>query len=285
VFYRLTRYYQSQAILGNIWGYPVFNLGVSPDFRVIMLTDTAIRKSRAGDKSYRLSDGGGLFLFVTTAGGKIWRWKYRHNGKEKLMVLGTYPDVPLVLARERHAAARKLLATDVDPMEQRKAAKAALKSAAENSFQSIAALWLKHWQVGKSSRHADTTRRRMERDILPALGQRPVAEIEALELVVMVKAIEERGVGDLAKRALETTGQIFRYAIAHGYAKRNPANEIKPADVLKPTRKINFARIDAKELPTLLRAIECYRGTVITRLAIKLMALTFVRTSELIGAK
>jgi integrase len=125
----------------------------------------------------------------------------------------------------------------------------------------------------------------MDRNILPALGSRPITEIEAPELVAMVKAIEERGVGDLAKRALETTGQVFRYAIAHGYAKRNPANEIKPADVLKPTKKVNFARIDAKELPALLRAIECYSGTVITRLAMKLMAQTFVRTTELIEAR
>jgi integrase len=250
-----------------------------------MLTDTAIHKSRPKDKPYRLKDGGGLFLFVTTAGGKIWRWKYRYNGKEKLMVLGAYPDVPLVLARERHMAARKLLATGIDPMAQRKEEKKELQASVENSFQTIADIWLQHWQIGKSPRHVDTTRRRMERNILPALGSRPITEIEAPEIVAMVKTIEERGVGDLAKRAFETTGQIFRYAIAHGYTKRNPAKEIKPADVLKPTKKVNFARIEAKELPAFLRAIECYSGTVITRLAMKLMALTFVRTSELIGAR
>ena len=100
-----------------------------------------------------------------------------------------------------------------------------------------------------------------------------------------MKSIEERGVGDLAKRAMQTAGQIFRYAIAHGYAKRNPVADIKPGDVLVSTRRVNFARVDAKELPALLRAIEVYRGKVVTRLAIKLMALTFVRTSELIGAR
>jgi integrase len=125
----------------------------------------------------------------------------------------------------------------------------------------------------------------MEANILPLLGTRPIAEIEAPELVAMVKAIETRGAADLAKRALENTGQIFRYAIAHGYAKRNPASEIRPADILKPTHKTNLARIDAKDLPGLLRAIEVYQGTHVTRLAMKLMALVFVRTSELIGAK
>ena len=251
-----------------------------------MLTDTEIRKSKAGEKPYRLSDGRGLFLFVTPAGGRIWRWKYRYDGTEKLMVLGSYPDVPLVLARERHAKARSLLATGVDPMEQRKAEKTALKATAENSFQSIAGLWWEHWRVGKSPRHADTTRRRMEQNILPQLGARPIAEIEAPELVTMVKAIEARGAGDLAKRALETVGQIFRFAIAHGHGvKRNPAADVKPADVLKQIKKTNFARIDAKELPGLLRAIECYQGRTITRLAMRLMALTFVRTSELIEAR
>jgi integrase len=101
----------------------------------------------------------------------------------------------------------------------------------------------------------------------------------------MVKSIEGRGVGDLARRALETTGQIFRFGIAHGYTKRNPASEIKPSDILRPTKKNNLARIDAKDLPGLLRAIEVYQGSHVTRLAIKLMALTFVRTTELIGAK
>jgi integrase len=249
------------------------------------LTDTEIRKSRPGDKAYRLPDSKGLFLFITPTGGKLWRWKYRHRGMQKLMTLGKYPDVPLALARERHAEARRLLATGVDPMEQRKAEKTAFKAKKENSFQTIAGLWFEHWRVEKSRQHVDATRRRMEANILPLLGSRPITEIEAPELVAMVKAIETRGASDLAKRAMENAGQIFRYAIAHGYAKRNPASEIRPADILKPTHKTNLARIDAKELPGLLRAIEVYQGTHVTRLAIKLMAMTFVRTSELIGAK
>jgi integrase len=125
----------------------------------------------------------------------------------------------------------------------------------------------------------------MEADILPRLGARPITALEAPELVAMTKAIERRGARDIAKRALETTGQVFRYAIAHGYAERNPASEIRPSDILKSSRKVNYARVDAKELPNLLRAIEVYQGTHVTRLALKLMALTFVRTSELIGTK
>jgi integrase len=249
------------------------------------LTDVEIRRAKAREKAYRMSDGGGMYLWVTPAGGKLWRWAYAYEGKEKLMSLGKYPEVSLAMVRERHGQARRLLATGIDPMAQRKAEKTAERVAGENSFASVSARWLEHWQHGKSLRHVDSTRRRLAANILPSLGERPIAEIEAPELVAMVKAIESRGARDIAKRALETTGQIFRYGIAHGYAKRNPASDIRPSDILKTTRKLNYARIDAKELAGLLKQIEVYPGTHVTRLAIKLMALTFVRTSELIQAK
>ena len=248
------------------------------------LTDIQVKKAKAKDKPYRLSDGGGLYLWLTPAGGKLWRWGYVYRGKEKLMSFGKYPGVPLAMARERHAEARKLLAADVDPMAQRKAEKVAVREASENSFASVAARWLEHWQEGKSPRHVDSTRRRLSSNILPILGSRSIAEIEAPELVAMVKVIEKRGAPDIAKRALQTTGQIFRYAIAHGHTRRNPASEIRPSDILKAARKVNYARIDAKELPNLLKQIEIYPGTHRTRLAMKLMALTFVRTGELICA-
>ena len=248
------------------------------------LADTGIKTAKPKQRPYSMSDGGGLYVWVTPVGGKLWRWSYRYEGKEKLMSLGKYPDVSLGQARERHSDARKLLAEGVDPMAQRKAAKTAEKAAVENSFQSITSQWLEHWQDGKSPRHVDYVKRRMNADILPCLGARPIAEIEAPELVAIIMAIEQRGARDIAKRALETVGQVFRYSIAHGYSKRNPASEIRPRDILKSTRKTNYARIDAKELSLLLRSIEVYQGTHVTRLAMKLLALTFVRTSELIGA-
>jgi integrase len=232
-----------------------------------------------------MTDAGGLFLFVTPSGGKLWRWKYRFGGKEKLMGLGRYPDVSLAQARERHSMARKVHAQGVDPMAQRKAEKTAEKTAKENSFNSISKLWHDHWREGKSLRHVGYVRRRLDADILPCFGARPIEDIEAPELVAMVMAIEARGAHDIAKRALETTGQIFRYAIAHGYARRNPASEIKPRDLLKPTQTVNYARVNARELPTLLKRIEVYRGKPTTRLGMKLMALTFLRTTELIGAR
>lgn len=249
------------------------------------LTDTEIRKAKPQHKPFKLSDGAGLYIWITPSGGRKWRASYRHEGKQKTATFGGYPEVSLALARERHREARKLLAEGIDPMEQRKAVKSAQNAASVNSFASITALWLEHWSDAKSARHVDSVRRRMAADILPALGSRPIGAIEAPEVVAMTKAIEQRGAHDIAKRSLQMTGQVFRYAIAHGYAKRNPAVEIRPSDILKSVRKANYARIDAKELPELLKRIEVYQGTHVTRLAIKLLALTFVRTSELIEAK
>ncbi len=250
-----------------------------------MLTDVVIKKAKAATKPYKLSDGLGLFLWVTPSGGKLWRWAYRYEGKQKLMALGKYPAVSLALARERHGEARKLLATGTDPMAVRKVEKSAEQVANENSFASIAGEWLEHWRDGKSPRYVDSTRRRLDSNILPSLGTLQITAIDAPDIVAMVRTIEARGARDIAKRAMETTGQIFRYAIAHGKARRNPAADFRPSDVLKSSRKTNYARIDEKELPHLLKEIELYRGTPLTRLALKLMALTFVRTSELIGAK
>ena len=167
------------------------------------LTDTEIKRAKAKEKAYSMGDGGGLYLRVKPTGGKLWRWSYRFEGKEKLMSLGKYPDVSLAQARERYTEARKLLATSVDPMAQRKAEKTAEKVAVENSSQSVTAQWLEHWQEGKSPRHVDSVRRRMAADILPCLGARSIAEIEAPELVAMANAIQDRGARDIAKRALE----------------------------------------------------------------------------------
>lgn len=249
------------------------------------LTDTEIRKTKPAAKPLKLSDGKGLYLLVNPTGSKLWRWKYRVDGKEKLMTLGAYPDLSLAQARMRHEDERRLLLTGTDPMAQRKADKHARQLAADNSFATVAALWWASWKAARSERHAEYVLRRLNDDVFPAIGARPIAEIEAPELVRMVKVIESRGALDIAKRALQTTGQVFRYAIAHGLATRNPAADIKPGDVLASRKRENYARLDAKELPELLRRIDAYQGTPTTRLAMKLMTMTFVRTSELIGAR
>lgn len=249
------------------------------------LTDTAVKNLKPADKPLKVSDERGLYLLVKPQGAKLWRWKYRYGGKEKLMALGGYPDVSLAQAREKREEGRKLLAAGVDPMGQRHEVKVAQRIAMEDSFEAVARKWWGSWKAARSERHADYVQRRLESDVFPIIGHRPIAELGAAELVAMVKRIEARGALDIAKRSMQTCGQVFRYAIAHGKAFRNPATDVRPSDVLPSRKQQNYARVGVNELPDLMRKIEVYQGAAITRAALKLMAMTFVRTSELIGAR
>src|ERR1035437_2827883 len=157
------------------------------------LTDTEIPRSKPAERPYKLSDGGGLHVLITQAGGKLWRWKYRFDGTEKLMALGRYPEVALADARERRDAARKRLANGIDPMAERMAEKTAVKVATEHTFEKIAELWLEHWKGNKSARHAATTRNRLKTNVYPVLGDRLIADMEPMELVQLAKGIEKRG--------------------------------------------------------------------------------------------
>lgn len=251
-----------------------------------MLTDTAIRKAKPGEKPVKLSDEKGMFLLVTPAGGKLWRMKYRHSGKEKLLALGTYPDVSLALARERRDEARKLLADGVDPGETRKAEKRARQLSAANSFEAVAREWHGKQVHTWAKKHAEDVLRRLEGNIFPALGYRPISEIEAPDLLATVRKIEARGAYDLAHRVLQVCGQVFRYGVATGRCRRDPTGDLRGA--LTPHKAKHQAAVRPEELPELLRKIDAYdkeAGDTLTRLALQLMAVTFVRTSELIGAK
>lgn len=236
-------------------------------------------------KSLKLADGFGLYLEVTAAGGKYWRWKYRNAGVEKRLALGVYPAVSLAAAREARDQARKALASGIDPSADKKAAKATRALTDGNTFEKVARAWHEHWKANKSPRHAQYVLTRLEADVFPVLGSLPVSSITAPQFLGMAKRIEKRGAMDIAKRAFQTCGQIMRYAVAHGLHDRNPCADVRPSDALKPAIKGHYARLDDKELPLLLRKIEGYQGAPLTRLAMKLMALTFVRTGELIGAR
>jgi len=249
-----------------------------------MLSDTKIRTAKAATAQYRLADERGLHLLVRPNGSKLWQLRYRFQGKEKTASLGQYPDVGLADARERRDAARKVLAKGADPVQARRDIAAATLAASKITFESVAREWWVHWSATRSDSHVQYVIRRLEQNVFPAIGTRPISAIEPPELVGMVKTVAERGALDIAKRCLQMCGQVFRYAIAHGKATRNPAVDVKPSDILPSRDKENYARIDARELPTLLRKIEAYQGKPTTRLAMQLMALTFVRTGELIGA-
>ncbi|MXS82139.1 phage integrase central domain-containing protein [Nitrosomonas oligotropha] len=249
------------------------------------LTDSIIKAAKPKDKRFNLTDGKGLVLFVQPNGQKEWRMRYYFHDKENMLSLGFYPTVSLAAARLEHTRFKQLLAQGIDPSESRKEQKRQAAIAAENSFESVARQWWNHWKHDKTERHAGYTIRRMEADIFPAIGAKPVNDITAAQLITMIRKVESRGALDIAKRVLTQCGQVMRYAVAHGMAERNPAADIKPSDVLKPTKKTNHARLSEKELPELLRKIDGYDGQPLTRLAMQLIALTFVRTGELIGAQ
>ncbi|MDP3825063.1 MAG: integrase arm-type DNA-binding domain-containing protein, partial [Polaromonas sp.] len=217
------------------------------------------RAAKPVDRPYvRLADEKGMYLEVTAAGGKYWRMKYRHGGKEKRLALGVYPAVSLADARHARDVARKVLDTGEDPGQVKREAKISKAISDANTFEKTARLWWDHWRGPKSPRHADYVLRRLEADVFPVLGSKPAASITAPLLLAMAKAIESRGAADIAKRALQTCGQIMRYAVAHGLIERNPAAEFRPSDALKPRKTGNYARLEAKEMPELLRKMEAY---------------------------
>lgn len=247
------------------------------------LTDTAIRNARPQDKAYKLTDGSGMFLYVHPAGGKYWRMKYHFAGKEKLLALGVYPDVSLAVARDRRAEARKILTAGNDPSQVKQETKRLALIKSENTFEAIAREWHENRSHNWTPRYAKNLITRLEADIFPKLGARPIADINAPELLSILRIIENRGATDIAHRAQQVCGMIFTYAIASGRTERNPAVELRGA--LKPHKKQHYAHLKASELPEFLQKLEAYDGSKQTMYALKLLLLTFVRTIELRGAE
>jgi integrase len=245
-----------------------------------MLTDTTIRKTKPGEKPLKLSDEKGMFLLVTPAGGKLWRMKYRIDGKEKLLALGAYPEVTLADARQRRDDARKLLSNGVDPGDHRKAQKAAKTERAGNSFEVVAREWYVGHEPHWAKSHADKIIQRLEKDVFPWLGGRPIAEITAPELLATLRRIESRGALDTAHRALQNCGQVFRYAVATGRAERDPSGDLRGA--LPPAKKGHFAAItDPLKVGALLRAMDDVSAGFVVKCALRLAPLLFVRPGEL----
>ncbi|MBX3635801.1 MAG: tyrosine-type recombinase/integrase [Rubrivivax sp.] len=251
------------------------------------LTDPACKNAKCPPDRprLRLADAGGMYLEVLPTGAKLWRWKYRFAGKEKRLALGSYPAVSLKDARAARDAARLTLKAGTDPAQVRKDERLAQRVALATHFEGVAREWHASWRTGRSERHADYVLRRLEADVFPTLGRLPIADITAPQLLAVAKKIEARGAADIARRAWQTCGQVFEYALAHGKVERNPARDVRPGAALKPRKRGHFARVDAKEMPELLRKMAAYQGSPYTRFALQLMALTFVRTSELIEAR
>ena len=248
------------------------------------LTNTAIINAKPTQKAFKLFDGGGLYLEVAPAGGKWWRLKYRFEGKEKRLSLGVYPEVSLKDARERRDEARKLLANNVDPSENRKAIKASQLDRAANSFEVIAREWVDKFSGTWSPGHKNRTLRRLELDVFPWIGALPITEITAHKLLSVIQRVEKRGARETAHRSLSNCGQIFRYAVATARAERDPCADLKGA--LSPVKGSHFAAItEPEKVAEFLRAIDEYKGTFIVHCALRLAPMVFVRPGELRTAK
>lgn len=244
------------------------------------LSDTAIRKIKPTGKSFKVADERGLHLLVTPSGGKLWRLKYRFEGKEKLISFGAYPDVPLVRAREKRDEARRILADGIDPSEHRKAHQAMRAEVNGNTFEAIAREWYSKQLRSWSPRQAVKVSGLFEKNLYPWLGKRPITEIKAIELLATLRRMEDRGAVETARQALQCCGQVFRYAIATGRAERDITPDLKGA--LSKSKPKHYAAItDPVKVGGLLRAIDGYSGTLAVKCALKLGVLSFVRPGEL----
>ncbi len=243
------------------------------------LTDTKARNAKPKSKQYKLYDADGLFLLIAPSGGKWWRFKYRFQGKEKLLSLGTYPEVNLSKARKRRDLAREQVADGIDPAIVRQAQKAA-ETQEQETFEVIAREWHTKFTPTWTAGHAATILRRLELNVFPWLGKRPIADIKAPELLTVLRRIESRGALESAHRIKIICGQVFRYAVATGRAERDPAADLKGA--LPPRKPKHLpAMTDPKKVEGLLRAIDSYEGSFVTKCALKLAPLLFVRPGEL----
>lgn len=250
------------------------------------LTDKAVKNAKAGDKPVKLFDGGGMFLLVTPAGQRYWRLKYRVNGKEKLLALGVYPDVSLAVARKKRDEAQEKLAAGIDPNEAKREVKRTARIAAASSFEAVAREWFDNQRVGWTETYAEKVIHSLEIDAFPKIGSRPISSIEAPEMLEIIRAIEARGVRETAKRLLQRSRAVFQYAIMTGRCTRNPSADIDAETILKKGPGVqHMARVKPLEIPQLMRDIAAYPGEPVTRLALELMALTFVRTKEMIRAQ
>ncbi|RUR12404.1 tyrosine-type recombinase/integrase [Legionella septentrionalis] len=248
------------------------------------LTYTKVKELKPKEKVYKLADGKGLYIQVTPQGSKYWRLKYRINNKERVLALGVFPDVSLAMAREKRDEARRLIANEIDPNDNKKALKSAQTEREANSFEVIAREWFAKYKTTWVDSHAIKIIQRLERDIFKLIGDKPITEVTAPVLLSTIRRIEEKGNLDTAHRALGNCSQIFRYAIATGRAERDPAQDLRGA--LPPVKPKHFAALtEPKQLGEILRVLDTYHGSPTVRAALKLAPLVFVRPGELRQAK
>lgn len=244
------------------------------------LTAMAVKQAKPKDKPYKLSDSKGMYLLINPKGAKYWRLKYRYGGKEKTLALGVYPDISLEKAREQRDDAKRLLYDHIDPGVTKRLKKLAVYEHEINSFEILAREWFETRMTDKSESHQSRTWNALKNDLFPPLGNRPISQITAPELLMALRKIEARGAIETAHRAKQTAGQIFRYAIITGRAERDPSADLKGA-LKNPVKKHLAAITEPKEVGKLMVAIEGFRGTPSVKTALLLSPLLFARPGEI----
>lgn len=248
------------------------------------LTDIAIKSAKPQAKQYKLTDGDGMFLLVMPNGSKYWRLKYRFEGREKTLALGTYPEISLGMARERRFEARRKIQEGIDPSAYKQEAKRAAREASQNTFGAIAEEWFNLNKVKWTEDHARRLWRRLEMHLLPKLGKRPIKSIKPPELLDLIRSIEQRGTTDMSHCVHQSASVVFRHAIATGKAEFNPAASLQGS--LKAHKVTHFPSITANDLPEFFKKLQAEEDiNRITKIAIHLLALTFVRQGELRQAR
>ncbi|RKO74335.1 integrase [Pectobacterium parmentieri] len=241
-----------------------------------------VETAKPKEKPYKMADGGGLYLLVKTNGSRYWRLKYRIDGKEKLLALGVYPDVSLADARAKRDEARKGIAGGIDPLEAKKEQKVEREAQVKNTFQEIALEWhnmkVKKWSAGYASDILEA----FNKDVFPFIGQRPIADIKPLELLNVLKKMEDRGATEKAKKVRQRCGEVFRYAIVTGRAEYNPAPDLTSA--MQGHESTHYPFLTTEELPAFFKALAGYSGSELMVLAARLLIITGLRTGELRGA-
>jgi len=244
------------------------------------LTETQTKNAKPRERAYKLADSEGLFPLVQPNGTKLWRMKYRFAGKEKLLSFGAYPALGIAAARDKRKAAKALLGEGKDPMR----AKGEVVSESGDTFYMVAKRWHENRQSALNPAHAERVWSRMERDVFPSIGQRPIDEITAPEVLEMIRRIETRGALDISRRAKEGVGQVFQFAIACGLASSDPTAHLRGA--LKPRPRVKHMSRLPLVLPAFLEKLRAYqeegdRRSSITRDAVLFALMTWVRTKEL----
>ena len=244
------------------------------------LTDAKLRALKPAAKPYKVSDSEGLHALVTTAGSVLWRFAYRFDGKQKLLALGTYPYVPLIDARAARQEAKRLLREGKDPSHERKLEKRRQRVAAGHTFQAVADEWFELRKDMWAKSYADRLRSRLDADLLPELGNRPIASIEPIEVLDAIRKVEKRDAVEMAKRIMQMASAIFRYGVATSRCARDPTFDLRGA--LRPPKEVKGrSALPTADLPDFLQRLAAYDGDDLTRLALELVVLTFVRTAEL----